>query len=53
MSLVVGGVAAVVVALVAVVWARRHWHVSLYPTTRTHLLGGGPGRREGGDDAAG
>ena len=53
MSLVVGGAAAVVVALVAVVWARRHWHVSLYPTTRTHLLGGGPGRREGGDDAAG
>ena len=53
MSLVVGGAAAVVVALVAVVWARRHWHVSLYPTTRTHLLGGGPGRRAGGDDGAG
>ena len=41
-SLLVGGAAAVAVSLIAAVWARRHWHVSLtYSSTRRHLSAGG------------
>ena len=60
-SLLVGGAAAVAVSLIAAVWARRHWHVSLtYSSTRRHLSAGGshgralpPRRGSSPDDDAG
>lgn len=60
-SLLVGGAAAVAVSLIAAVWARRHWHVSLtYSSTRRHLSAGGshgralpPRRGSPPDDDAG
>ena len=60
-SLLVGGAAAVAVSLIAAVWARRHWHVSLtYSSTRRHLSAGGshgralpPRRSSPPDDDAG
>ncbi|MDO4900709.1 MFS transporter [Actinomyces sp.] len=47
-SILAGGIAAVTVAVVAGIWARRHWHIDFaYSSTRPFLATIGPRERAG------
>jgi len=53
-SILAGGIAAVAAAIVAGIWARRHWHIDFaYSSTRPFLATIGPRERAGLGEAEG